>query len=170
MATRKTTKKTTSSKTTRKPASPATAGKVVKDSASKIWLAGLGAFALAEEEGGKLFHNLIDKGKEFEETGRQQLDKAREKVEELAENARERFESATEDVRERAGSTWDRVEKRWDERTARTLKRLGVPTRDEIGKLTRRIEELTRLVERKVAARPAAPRRKAPRPATRQAS
>jgi parallel beta-helix repeat protein len=32
------------------------------ESAHKVWLAGLGALAMAEEEGGRLFKNLIEKG------------------------------------------------------------------------------------------------------------
>jgi poly(hydroxyalkanoate) granule-associated protein len=146
---------TTTRKTTRK-AAPKRSDKPVdalKGSAQKIWHAGLGAFALAEEEGGKLFQSLVRKGKEFEQTGREQIEKAREQVEKLAETAKEKLDEATVDVRDRAGETWNRVEKRWDERTAKTLQRLGVPSRDEIARLTRRIEHLTELVEKKAAPR-----------------
>jgi poly(hydroxyalkanoate) granule-associated protein len=153
MATKKATRKTTKK--------AATTAEIVKDSANKIWLAGLGAFALAEEEGGKMFHNLVTRGKDFEEAGREQLEKAREIVGDLAESAREKLGAATEDVRDRAGDTWQKVEKRWDERTARTLQKLGVPTRDEIVRLTRRIEELTSLVEKKAASRKPAARKRA---------
>ncbi|HLF56510.1 MAG TPA: phasin family protein [Thermoanaerobaculia bacterium] len=153
-----TTRKTTKRARTAKKETPA---KLLKESANKIWLAGLGAFALAEEEGGKLFQTLVHKGKEFEHVGREQFEKAREQVEKLAETARERLESATGDVRERAGDTWQRVEHRWDERTARTLQRLGVPSRDEIARLTKRIEHLTALVEKKAAARRPAARKTA---------
>jgi poly(hydroxyalkanoate) granule-associated protein len=145
---------TTTRKTVKKRAHPKeTPAEALKGSANKIWLAGLGAFALAEEEGGKLFKSLVRKGREFEEVGREQLEKAREQVEKLAETAREKLDEATGDVRERAGETWKGVEKRWDERTARTLQRLGVPSRDEIARLTRRIEHLTELVEKKAAGR-----------------
>ncbi|WP_305806821.1 phasin family protein, partial [Stenotrophomonas sp. YIM B06876] len=34
----------------------------VKDSAQQIWLAGLGAFAKAQEEGGKVFESLVKEG------------------------------------------------------------------------------------------------------------
>jgi len=160
MATKKATRKTTTRKTTRK-AAPKAAGEKMRDSANKIWLAGLGAFALAEEEGSKLFKTLVDKGEEFEEVGREQLGKARDKVEELAETAREKLDAATEEVRDRAGDAWGKVGHRWDSRVGATLQKLGVPTRGEIARLTRRIEELTELVEKQTAAR---------RPRTRKAT
>jgi poly(hydroxyalkanoate) granule-associated protein len=158
MATKKTTRKTPARKPrAKKKENPA---EIVKDSANKIWLAGLGAFALAEEEGGKLFQNLVSKGKEFEDVGREQFDKARDKVESLADAAREKLDEATGEVRDRAGDTWERVEKQFDDRTARTLQKLGVPTRAEIARLTRRIEHLTELVEKKATTRRPATRKK----------
>ena len=96
MATQKKTRKTTR-KTTRKPAKKS-AGKQVKESASKVWLAGLGAVAMAEEEGGKLFQGLVAKGKEFEEEGRERIEQAMERVEKLAGKAKKRVETATSDV------------------------------------------------------------------------
>ena len=138
-------------------------GRRLTQSANKIWLAGLGAFALAEEEGGKLFKNLVHKGEKFEEAGREQLDKARATVEALAEATRHRIESATEEVRERAGDAFGKVEHEVDTRVAQTLQALGVPTRGEIARLTRRIEELTALVEKKAAHKPR-PRAKAAHP------
>jgi len=172
MATRKTTK-TTGRPRAKKGARPADR---MKDSANKIWLAGLGAFAMAEEEGGKVFRGLVEKGKEFEKVGREQLDRARDRVGDFAKEARERFEEVADEAKDRAGETWGKVEKHWDERTSKTLKRLGVPTRDEIARLTRRIEELTALVEEKAASarkrttgrRPAAKRSAGSRSAARK--
>jgi len=151
MATQKATRKTTR-KTTRKPAKKS-AGKQMKESASKVWLAGLGAVAMAEEEGGKLFQGLVAKGKEFEEEGRERIEQAVERVEKLAGTAKKKVESATSEVRGRAVELFGVVEDEWDERMARTLKRVGVPSRDEIARLTRRIEDLTKLVEAKASTR-----------------
>ncbi|HCB39950.1 MAG TPA: poly(hydroxyalkanoate) granule-associated protein, partial [Gammaproteobacteria bacterium] len=38
----------------------------VKESANQIWLAGLGAYSKAEEEGGKLFEALVQDGEKLE--------------------------------------------------------------------------------------------------------
>jgi poly(hydroxyalkanoate) granule-associated protein len=140
----------TTRKSARRPARKA-ATKQVKDTANKVWLAGLGAVAMAEEEGGKLFKGLVGKGKELEATGREKLEQAQKTVETLAGAAKEKVETATTDVRGRASELLGKLEDEWDDRMARTLKRFGVPTRDEISRLTRRIEELTRLVEKKSA-------------------
>src|SRR3990172_3616133 len=68
--------------------------KELKESAHKIWLAGLGAFAVAEEEGGKLFKSLIKKGEEFEKESRAEFGKVKQTVEK---------------AREKAGGAWDQL-------------------------------------------------------------
>ncbi len=120
--------------------------KDVKESAHKIWLAGLGALATAEEEGGKLFKNLIKKGEDFEKRGKKAFKSVRDQVEDKVEGAVESAES-----------TWSKIGDTFDEKVAGTLKRLGVPTRMEIQKLTRRVEELTRKVD-ELKPRAAAPK------------
>jgi len=155
-----TTRKKATRKTTRKKA-PQDLQARVKKSANKIWLAGLGAFALAEEEGGKLFKSLVSKGKGFEEKGRDQLEKARGTFESIAGVARDKATEVAGEVKGRAGSAWSRVADDVDDAVSSALHKVGVPTREEINRLTRRIEHLTALVEDKVGGRKAAPRKKA---------
>lgn len=140
----------------------------VRESANKIWLAGLGALSVAEEEGSKLFKNLVEKGKSWEGKGREAVDDAKTDVEEVVDRAKGRAENM-----------WDRVEERLDDSVSGALHRLGVPSRDEIATLTRRVEDLTRVVEqlkdqpapakkpaRKPAAKKPAARKTAAKPAT----
>lgn len=124
--------------------------KNMKDSAQKIWLAGLGALATAEEEGGKLFKNLVKRGEAYESKAKGKLEGLRGQVEGVAGKARQ---SAT--------GAWDRVEEAWDDKVAGTLRRIGVPSKDEISNLTRRVEELTALVESKARNKRVAARKKA---------
>src|SRR5690606_21832100 len=56
----------------------------IRESAHKIWLAGLGALAAAEQEGGKLFRSLVRKGEQYEEQGRERIEQLRTRVEELS--------------------------------------------------------------------------------------
>ena len=104
----------------------------LKDSVHRIWLAGLGALAAAEEEGSKLFTRLVDRGRDVEGRGKVEVDKVKENVDKFKAKAESTFESWGE---------------KFDERLAATLHRLGVPTRDEIRNLTQRVEELNAKVE-----------------------
>lgn len=106
--------------------------KELKESAHRIWLAGLGAVAMAEEEGSKLLSTLVDKGEKFETKQRKQLDKVLRRV---------------DDAKGKAGTTWGKVEDTLDKKVGDALKRMGVPTRSEINKLTKRVEELTLKVD-----------------------
>ena len=122
----------------------------LKDSVHRIWLAGLGALAAAEEEGSKLFSRLVDRGRDVESKGKDEVDKVGDKVRIEVDKAKAKAESAFEG--------WgDKL----DEKLTAALHRLGVPTRDEIHNLTQRVEELNSKVEHlKPKAAPAASKTK----------
>jgi poly(hydroxyalkanoate) granule-associated protein len=106
-------------------------------SAHKIWLAGLGAVAMAEEEGEKLFKNLVEKGQGLESRGKEQVGKAKD---------------AVGGVKTVAESYWETFEKTLDRQITGVLHRIGVPTKDEIGTLTKKVEELTDAIDKLRAA------------------
>lgn len=108
----------------------------LRESAHKIWLAGLGALAAAEEEGGKLFSRLVERGRDMESKGKENVKEGAEKVREGAEK-----------VRERAGSALGDAGRAVDDALTSALHRFGVPTREEIQTLTQRVEELNAKVE-----------------------
>lgn len=101
----------------------------VKDSAQQIWLAGLGAFAKAQEEGGKVFDALVKEGESIQSRTRKMTD--------------ERIAV----VAGKAAGTWDRLEQVFEDRVARSLGSLGVPSKKDIDKLTKRVVELTAVVQ-----------------------
>lgn len=103
----------------------------VRESAHLIWLAGLGAFAKVGEEGSKLFDALVKEGEKVE--GR-----AREATSGKLEVAREK----ADETRGKVADTWDKVEQIFEDRLARVLGRLGVPSRDDLLELTRRVDAL----------------------------
>ena len=105
----------------------------MRESAHKIWLAGLGALAKAEEEGTKVFHNLVEAGEEFEARGKKRFKLVKGKVDEAREAAETQFE--------KLGDTFDN-------KVAGAVQRLGVPSRSEIQRLTKRVEELTAKVDK----------------------
>jgi poly(hydroxyalkanoate) granule-associated protein len=155
---------------TRKTAAHKDVQDKVKETAHRIWLAGLGAFSMAEQEGGKLYRSLIKKGEQYEELGKERFEKVRDKVEAFAETARDKAGEVAGEVEKRAGKAWSKVGADLDDAVSGALAKVGVPTKDEITRLTRRIEELTALVEKKVAGgrKPAAKRTTA-RKSTRKA-
>ena len=99
----------------------------------QIWLAGLGAFARAEEEGSKLFDTLVDVGKDLES-----------KTRDISET---RVEEIKERVRSRTGETMGKMEKAFDERLNKALSKLGIPNKREVEALQKRVQELTAALE-----------------------
>jgi poly(hydroxyalkanoate) granule-associated protein len=104
----------------------------IKDSVHRIWLAGLGALSAAEEEGGKIFSRLVERGRDVESKGKVEVDKMKVDAERFKAKAESTFE------------TWG---DRFDEKLTATLRRLGVPTREEIRNLTQKVEELNAKIE-----------------------
>jgi poly(hydroxyalkanoate) granule-associated protein len=118
----------------------------VRESAHQIWLAGLGAFAKAQEEGGKVFEALVREGEAIQAKTRKV---AEDKVTEIA---------------GKATGTWDRLEQVFEDRVARALHSLGVPTKQDIQTLSKRVAELTDAVQKLSAEEvqtPQKPRRRA---------
>lgn len=107
----------------------------VLEAAQRIWFAGLGAMVLAQEEGvrvvdgtAKLFSVLIEKGQEMDKAGFSPI-------------------AQTKTVVDKAEDAWGRIQHLVDAQVTSALHRIGVPTRDEIADLTRRIEQLTASIE-----------------------
>lgn len=123
----------------------------VREGAHKAWLFSLGTYSWVGEEGknlidasGKFVGDLVDRGKKVEAKGKKELGKAKKDAEKEAKSLRNRVEKGFEDVSDQV-----------DKRVTEVLHRVGIPTRQEIHTLTRRVEELTSRLETKLAATPA---------------
>lgn len=133
----------------------------IKQSAAQIWLAGLGAFAKAQEEGGKVFEALVKEGGALHARTRKMTGH---KVSEVS----EKVGKVADDLSRQASGTWDRLEQVFEARVARSLARLGVPTKAELATLQKHVEELSAALGLTPARkRPSAARRKA-RPAAKK--
>lgn len=102
----------------------------IKESAQQIWLAGLGAFAKAQQEGNKVFDALIREGEAIQQKTRKVTE---DKVTEMA---------------AKATGTWDKLEQVFENRVARSLHSLGVPTKDDVAQLAKRVAELKAELEK----------------------
>ena len=137
----------------------------VVDSSHQIWLAGLGAFMRAQQEGTKMFETLVKQGARLEE-------KTRRAAAETAAAARGAAAAKAKEVKEMAGGTWDKLEQVFEDRVERALSKLGVYTQNDVQKLAARVDALSEAVNqllKETGARPrtAAKARKAARKAPR---
>ncbi|MEJ2383934.1 MAG: phasin family protein [Xanthomonadales bacterium] len=172
-------------KVQRKPAARKVENPVV-ESARDIWLAGLGAFSMAQDEGNKvldrgskLFDKLVKEGGKFETKTRKDVEGAfndiRGEIENRVSGLRSEVETRVKGIRGEVGSrvdgirddvedrlepmikqgksvekratqNWDRMESFFEERVSNVMSRLGMPTRDDIDSLSRRVQALSRKV------------------------
>ena len=128
----------------------------IKASAKEIWLAGMGAFAKAQAEGKQVFEALVKEGNSLQK-------KTQGVAEEKFGEVTSKMTSMADEVTSKANQHWDKLESIFEERTARALKKLGVPTARDVQALAERIDALSAKVEggAKTAAR-SATRKRAP--------
>ena len=116
------------------------ADKILKSS-HHIWLAGLGAFAKAQQEGTKVFETLIKQGEQLEQ-------KTRQAAAETATAARGAAMSKAKEMQQMAGGTWDKLEQVFEDRVARALSKLGVHTQNDVQRLAERVDQLAEAVNK----------------------
>ena len=132
----------------------------VKDSAQQIWLAGLGAFSKAQAEGGKVFEALVKEGLTIQR-------KTQAVAEEKISEATSRVTNMASDIGSKAQGQWDKLENIFEDRVAKALAKLGVPSARDLEALSARVDALskgTKAAPAKAAAKAAAkaPAKKAP--------
>ncbi|HKW83552.1 MAG TPA: phasin family protein [Burkholderiaceae bacterium] len=143
----------------------------VKDSAQQIWLAGMGAFSRAQAEGTKVFETLVKEGASLQK-------KTQSDVEEKIGAVTGKMSSMASDVQAKAGQHWDKLESIFEERTAKALNKLGVPSAKDVDALVARIDELSAKVAKlsksapakTAAAKPAAKSNGTVKPAAKRAA
>jgi poly(hydroxyalkanoate) granule-associated protein len=107
----------------------------VKESAQQIWLAGMGAFSKAQEEGTKVFEALVKEGVTLQK-----------KTQGLAEDklgeVTGKMSAMADTVTSKAGQNWDKLEAIFEQRTAKAMHKLGVPTAKDVDAVIKRVDEL----------------------------
>jgi len=133
----------------------------VKDSAQQIWQAGLGALTRAQTEGTKAVEALV---KESVSIQRKTAAAAEGKLSE----ATSKMTHMATDISSKASGQWDKLENIFEERVAKALNKLGVPSAKDVSALISRIDELNKAVQRMSLKTPA-PKAAAPKTATSKA-
>ncbi|QIL70239.1 phasin family protein [Diaphorobacter sp. HDW4B] len=113
---------------------------LAKESAEQIWLAGLGAFSKAQQEGGKVFNVLVQDGLALQK-------QAQAMAQEQFQAASSRFEDLTSKVSERAAEPLDKLESLFEQRVAKALQRLGIPSAQDLQALQAQIVLLSQELE-----------------------
>ena len=121
----------------------------VKDSAQQIWLAGLGAFSKAQQEGGKVFEALVKEGLTIQR-------KTQSTAEEKISDATRKMTHLASDIQSRAGYQWDKLENIFEDRVAKALNKLGVPSARDVDALVARMDELEKRIDAQNPKAPAA--------------
>ena len=121
----------------------------VKDSAQQIWQAGLGAFTRAQAEGSKAFESLVKEGVSIQR-------KTQAVAEERISEATNKMSSMATDITSKASGQWDKLENIFEERVAKALNKLGVPSAKDVNDLIARIDDLNKAVQKLSAKAPAA--------------
>ena len=101
----------------------------------QIWLAGLGAMAQAQAQGNKAFETLVSDGLAFQH-------KSQEEAQQRFQEATERFANMAQGLGQQATGRIDKLEHVFEERVARALHRLGMPTLQDILDLQARVADL----------------------------
>ncbi len=131
-------------KISKKPAQPeadAPLSSSVKDSAQQIWQAGLGAFTRAQAEGSKAFEALVKEGVNIQR-------KTQSVAEERIAEATTKMSTMANDITSKATGQWDKLETIFEDRVAKALNKLGVPSAKDVNALIARIDELSLAVQK----------------------
>ena len=140
----------------------------VKASAQQIWLAGMGAFAKAQEEGGKVFDALVKEGVSLQR-------KTQSVAEDRLGEVTGKMSAMAGEVTNKAGASWDKLEGIFESRTAKALAKLGVPNGQDLAELNAKVDALSAAVAKlggKVEApkKPAAKKAATAKPAAKPAA
>jgi poly(hydroxyalkanoate) granule-associated protein len=127
----------------------------IKESAQQIWQAGLGSFSKAQGEGGKMFEALVKEGLTVQR-------KTQAAAEEKISN---KMAGMANDITSKATSQWGKLEDIFEDRVAKALNKLGVPSAKDVDALIARIDELHKAVAKMGAKAPVASKAAAKTPA-----
>jgi poly(hydroxyalkanoate) granule-associated protein len=125
----------TSDPSKRKTAQPTPASDSFTPPAQQVWLAGLGAMAKAQEQGSKALEALLNDGLAFQR-------KSQAEAQQRLQEATERLSHMATDLGQQATGRVDKLEHLFEDRVAKALHRLGMPSLLDIQMLTERVAQL----------------------------
>lgn len=116
----------------------------VKHYGRQIWLAGLGIYFKAGQEGLGYLKELVKTGEGAEKQGKalvaEQVEAASEELDSVKNNL--------STVKGKVELQIDKIEKAFDNRVARGLNRIGIPSRQDVDALSAKLDLLNAMLER----------------------
>lgn len=119
----------------------------VKGYARKIWLAGLGAYAKAGQEGAEYFKELVKSGESVEEQGKKLVNEQVEAANSQIDSVKSSVTGNVNSVKGKVDVQLDKIEKAFDARVAGALNRIGIPSKQDVAALSAKLDELSALLE-----------------------
>jgi poly(hydroxyalkanoate) granule-associated protein len=126
---------TKSKDTTRKKSIATPSQNTTPPNAQHIWLAGLGAMAKAQEQGSKAIEALVNEGLSFQR-------KSQAEAQLRLQEATERLTHIASDFGQQATGRVDKLEHLFEDRVAKALHRLGMPSPIDMQMLNDRVAQL----------------------------
>jgi len=115
--------------------------------ARKIWLAGLGAYAKAGQEGSEYFKDLVKSGEGVEKQGKKLVSEQVEAANSQIDSVKSTVTNNVSSVKGKFEVRLDKIEKAFDNRVASALNRLGIPSKQDVEVLSAKLDELSALLE-----------------------
>ncbi|WP_110950914.1 phasin family protein [Pseudomonas bohemica] len=116
--------------------------------ARKIWLAGLGAYVKAGQEGAEYIKDLIKTGEQTEKKARKVIDEKVEAANSEIDSVKGEVKGEVSKAKGRVEVQIDKIETAFDRRVASALNRIGIPSKHDVETLSAKLDELTALLER----------------------
>jgi poly(hydroxyalkanoate) granule-associated protein len=113
----------------------------VKDSAQQIWQAGLASFTRAQAEGSKAFESLVKEGKDIQR-------KTQSTAEAKMAQAALKMSGMASDISSKASVQLSKLETMLEASVGKALKKLGVPSSQDLAELIARIDALAQAVHK----------------------
>lgn len=114
----------------------------VRNYSRQIWLAGLGAYAKAGQEGLGYLKELVEAGADVEQKGKELVSGQVEAASSQLAPVRNRLEV----IREKVEGQFEQIEEAFDNRVARGLNRLGIPSRQDVDALSAKLDVLNAML------------------------
>ncbi|HET9033927.1 MAG TPA: phasin family protein [Dokdonella sp.] len=107
------------------------------DKAQKVWLAGLGAFSIAQKQGIELFESMVSEGKSYQASSEKLVRKVSKDVKGIV-------DSRMKPVKQRIKAIRSDAEAKIEQGVGRAMSYVGIPSKADVDALIARVDKLSR--------------------------